>query len=259
MKRALTVAGLVLTSLFVHPQRAAADWWDWLQELSGPGPFHTNTFNAMVDLCPGPPVSTDKEGNVLRENGKVVAKGHFLRDFEFGEKQVQTDQHGSPVATTLPKCFFMDFRRFRNREDDNFIDETVDLNVIELGISVRLHHAIVVGFGGGATQIVTPNHTAWKGVFTGPRLVIKPLLLYGTSQYWANHDWLHLIFGSVKYYVKENTMLGHVRGKDFGLKATDPNYTFDFQNDRVASTGFILDFTDLAIVLLRQTPKFKTR
>jgi hypothetical protein len=53
MRRVLTVLGLFLATLLVSPRPARADFWDWLQEFSGPGPFHARLPNLMFDICPG--------------------------------------------------------------------------------------------------------------------------------------------------------------------------------------------------------------
>jgi hypothetical protein len=238
MRRATSLVGLVLIALIGSARPARADFWDWLQEFSGPGPFHARAPNLMFDICPQ--TTTTSNGDKVR----------FLRDFEIRDED--RSRVGNGDAGQHVTCFFADFRFFENREDDNFGLSGVKLNVVELGASARLHRALVIGFGAGAMQISSSNHTAWKAVFTGPRVVVKPLLLYGSNSFWAQHEKLHLVFGSVKYYFKENIVLGHLQGKDFGLQPGDPGYGFDIQNDRVASTGFIIDATDLIAVGLRK-------
>jgi hypothetical protein len=236
MKRLTHIVGVFLLVTVASPRSARADIWDWLQEFSGPGPFHARGPNLMFDVCPQ--TTTSREAASLP----------FLRDFEVSTEDAQRQERGGQHV----KCFFADFRFFQNRNDDNFGVDNVKLNVFEVGASARLHRAISIGFGAGAMQISTPDHSSWKGVFTGPRVIVKPLLLFGSNDFWANHEKVHLVLGSVKYYMKENIVLGHLRGKDFGLAEGAPNYSFDFTNDRVASTGFIIDATDLIVVTLRR-------
>jgi hypothetical protein len=89
-------------------------------------------------------------------------------------------------------------------------------------------------------------------MLTAPRVVIKPLLIYGSAEYWRKHDRLHLVFSTVKYYLKEDIILGHVTGQDFGAKPGSANAGFDFLNDRVFSTGFVVDVSDVLTLALRK-------
>jgi hypothetical protein len=271
---------ILLIALFMTPRSAKAwDWWDWAQEFSGPGPFHTRKPNLMFDLCLDdaqkfkPQEKTDRNGRTYIEQvpdgDEVTAKDgtkvfvpktdRWLRDFDV---RPDNDKDGRKIGG-VPVCYFADFRFFQNREDDNFFqgrDEdhfglaSVKLDVYEFGVSARLHHAISLGFGGGAMRISTAGHTAWQGVITGPRLIIKPLLIYGSPEFWRRDKHtrvLHLILGSVKYYVKEDIVLGHLTGADFGLSEGSPKFKFDVDGDRQWSTGFIVDLTDFVVTAIR--------
>jgi hypothetical protein len=263
MRRRWSLIVIVVIGLFMVPRPARAwDWWDWAQEFSGPGPFHSRHPNLMFDVClddaqkyksveridNNQQTYTEQVPEVDERNRPVTER--LLRDFDVRpEKTID----GRSI-TGVPLCYFADFRFFQNRDDDNFGVPGVKLDVYEFGVSARLHHAISLGFGGGVMKISTPGHTAWQGVLTGPRVIIKPLLIYGSPEFWRRdkrtRTW-HLILGSVKYYVKEDIVLGHLTGADFGLTNGSPNFKFDVEGDRQFSTGFIVDLTDVLVVSLR--------
>ncbi len=252
MKRAFSVLWMVLLTTLSFPQPARADFWDWLSEFSGPGPFHARYPNLMFDICPGETFAVDKQGKqILNEDG-TPKKNTLLRDFETPLPS-STTKEGVP---RVPKCIYSDLRFFENRPDDNFGVRNVKVDFYQAGVSVRLHHAIGLGFGGGAMRISTPgNPDAWQGMLTAPRVVVKPLLIYGSPEFWERNGWLHLLASSVKYYVKEDIILGHVTGKDFGAPPGSANAEFDFLNDRVFSTGFVVDISDvLALAFGKRKP-----
>lgn len=48
-----------------------------------------------------------------------------------------------------------------------------------------------------------------------------------------------------KFYIKNNVISGTLTGADFGLSPGDANYNFAATHDRVWSSGFVLDFTEV--------------
>jgi hypothetical protein len=223
MKRWLSVAVLVVGTVLWSVQPAYANLWDWLQELSGPGPFHARKPNVMVDLC--------------QENH--VGSGKLTQDF---------DSTKPPVT-----CIFADLRLFANEDDDNFSKNNkigfVHVTLFETGVTANLHRAFSVGFGGGLMKIGTPDHSEYKGVLTAPRVVIRPAVLFGTEQFWKDNKLLYAVLGSVKYYVRANIVLRDLRGDTFGLKQGDPDFDFHTHFERLASAGFIIDATPILAYL----------
>lgn len=214
MKRLLPIACLFVAGLIACPQPAEADLWDFLQEWSGPGPFHTRG-NFMIDLCPGP--SFDK--------------GRLASDFDSRENV---------------KCFFADTRLFVNDLPDNFGNFNVKVSIVEAGAAVRVHRSTEIGFGGGVLRFASRGEEHTRFVLTVPRLVIRPALLYGTPTFWqAQPRGVRLLASVVKFYVKGNVIVGRMQGADFGLTSAEPNFNFDVDNDRVFSTGFIFDVSEL--------------
>ena len=213
MRRAFSLVGLFLIALTAAPRSAEADIWDWLQEFSGPGPFHTRNLNLMVPCT-----------------NEVGVRSEALPQ----------------VDPSNPKpCWYIDYRSFKNNTDqDNFKAGKVELHVFEVGGSVRLHRAIDVGFGGGAMFFNTEKGGKFvRGVLTVPRVQITPAMLFGSSGFWSGHQSRgKTLLKSVKYYLKENIVLGPLDAERFGLSASQSN--FKVTNDRVFSCGFIIDFNE---------------
>lgn len=250
MRRVFSIGGLFLGILLAFPPPARADFWDWLQEFSGPGPFHARGPNLMFDICPGDAKPFDRAtGDTVEATADNTSK-RFLRDFD--EPTLSTLRSAKGIVR-VPKCIYADLRFFQNRDDDNFGVPGVKIDFYQAGLSVRLHHAIGLGFGGGAMRISSPNGPdAWQPMLTAPRVVIKPLLIFGSPEYWRVHGKLHLVLSTVKYYVKEDIILGHVTGTDFGAPPDSPKAAFNVQNDRVFSTGFVIDISDALTLALRK-------
>src|SRR6185312_7873930 len=117
MRRGLSIVGLFLATLLAFPQPARADFWDWLQEFSGPGPFHARLPNLMFDICPGEALPFDVNGRTLPEpatqDERERKQRSFLRDFD--EPTPSTLSRNNVVR--VPKCIYADLRFFQNRED----------------------------------------------------------------------------------------------------------------------------------------------
>lgn len=384
MKRAISVIWLVLLTLVAWPRSAEADLWDFLQEFSGPGPFHTDVFNLMLDLCPqqktegrldtarfstkrflrdfetpgqlttiqtvSTPAGTrtvraaypyQKSPNGYEYYNLTTPSGSTLVDRQFPNQpvvnpsllqlealrgysnifpviKVQPPVPPTPappapppsidrpsilgppsLATNLPQgitsveaflvplpayvwrdstsievpiqnvpkprtsvCLFVDYRRFSNddkdidtpidseRTTDNFGAGVITLRTYEAGLAARLHRSITLGFGLGLMKIhsVRTDTDSYKPLLAGPRVVIRPFLLYGSEDFWNRHPNWYYAAGSVKYYFKENIVIGRLTGEDFGVARE----RFDVRFDRVASTGFVYDASDAVTWLFQR-------
>lgn len=218
MKRALSLVGMALITL-LFPAPARADVWDWLSEFSGPGPFHTRNLNLMTPCVE--------------------------------EIKATSEEAMKPVSVSQPKtCWWVDYRSFTNKPDqDDFRAGRVDIHVTEAGASVKVHRAIDIGFGAGAMFFDSDNGEPFtRAVLTVPRVVITPALLFGSDSDWTTSSSTRLrrlksFAKTVKYYFKENIVLGPLSQEDFGLTPTQSN--FKVTNDRVFSSGFILDLNEI--------------
>ena len=211
MRRTFSLVGLILIALTAAPRSAEADIWDWLQEFSGPGPFHTRVGNVTFKTCPG------------------TFLGKHSWDVPYNPEDPSKN----------PACLYFDVRTFENRDDDNF-GTKVKADVYEVGFERRLHSAIALGFGGGAIHFSGSGISTTKFVLTVPRVEMTPLLLLRSNDYWRSHPVRRKAASLLKYYVRENIVVGTLKSGDFGLKSS----AFDVTNDRVASTGFVVDVSE---------------
>jgi hypothetical protein len=218
VKRALLLAGLVCAGLIGAPRPASAGFMDWLQELSGPGPFNGRAWNAMLDVCP------QREGPL------------FVNELD---------------VNPLVPCIFIDKRRFANLEGDNFGAGRIDVGIWEVGVSAHVHRAVAIGFGFGRIGFSSEGGEKETLVVTAPRIVVKPAMFFGTDAFWKANEPLRIVASIVKFYVKDNIIQGRLTGADFGLQPGDANFNFEVQDDRVWSRGFILDLTESIGFLLR--------
>src|ERR1700674_587616 len=117
MKRSLRLAGVIVVVVLGCARPAQANLWDVLEELSGPGPFHTRApYNLMLNL-----ICTDTK------------------------KRLFTFPEADPAKQ--PTCLFYDERFLRADADTRF--GRVDVLMIETGPYVRLHRTFEVGAGIG--------------------------------------------------------------------------------------------------------------
>jgi len=220
MKRNVPLLGLVLVLIVGFPRPAKAGLWDWVQEWSGPGPFHGSWYNSMWALCPGKITGADNS-----------------------EKRVLNTPYRPDRDNT---CIFFDYRNFKNEDDDNF-PASVSAKFYEVGVSARVHRAVEIGFGLGAVHLSSESGgnavTETKMVLTVPRVAIKPILFFGPPSFWESHHTQRKIASILKFYFKENIIVGEMTAADF---AVDPTVnSFRAKNDHVASLGFNFDVTEL--------------
>ena len=210
MKRVFPLAGLVLVALMASAQPAYADLWDWLQELSGPGPFHTGG-SILGTVCPG--------------------SGPQIRPYE---------------ATSNTPCVFFDFRRFLPSKGDNF-PTRVEVTAYDTGLTWEVRRPVEVGIGVGVIVATGNGKTATRFTLTAPRIAVKPVLLlgdlFGKAKYWETHPKARRFGSILKWYARETVITGRLTAQDLGV--SPDKSTFNAKNDRVASAGFLIDIGEL--------------
>jgi hypothetical protein len=223
MKRFVIVGVLACGGLVASPVPASASLMDWLQELSGPGPFNATNINWIVDVCPS----------------------------KFSE-ETSSGRNIFASAYKRPKfCFFFDHRRLKNDEvGDNFGAGTINVQTFEFGVSAQLHRSLSVGFGLGRIGFKSERDAQpARLLVTIPRIVVKPALIFGDNGFWNDHESLRTVASILNFYIKNNIISGKLTGADFGLSSGEANGNFAVSHDRVWSSGFVLDFTEvLALV-----------
>jgi hypothetical protein len=231
MKRAVVVAALVCLASMAFPAQASASLMDWLQELSGPGPFNAKRLNVIVDLCPA--------------RLKARSSGEHIFASEYEPRDVKDK----------PRiCLFVDNRLFKNDgAGDNFGAGEIDVHAVEFGASARVHRSVSIGFGVGwiGFNAKDRGEKTTKFLVTAPRIVFKPVFIFGSEDFWKDdkHKPLRIVASMFKFYIRNNIICGKLTGADFGLKQGDPNLNFAVRHDRVWSTGFVLDLSELFTLL----------
>jgi len=198
-----------------------------MQEWSGPGPF-------------------DSAGNVL-----ITACGLPAN------VSVQTVTKNGP-------CLFLDARTLKPKNDhddpENFPIK-VTTTFVDAGPTWRLRKvpAIEVGFGAGF-MMAQGDKVAVRPTITAGRGVVKPVLAVAQlcllTQFWickknssslfpetndAKELWKTRWLHTLKFYARENVILGRLNGEDLGAS----NTTYDRKNEFVGSYGFLVDLGEL--------------
>lgn len=222
MKSTLSIVALVFMALISSVRPAQADWLDWMQEWSGPGPFHEGG-SGLFTWCHHP------------------------------FSNLQSDQNTQP-------CTFFDVRRLVTDEPDdgqhlkghteNF-PVKVTAVIVDIGASWRLRKAIDIGVGAGL-MTATGNKTAVRPIFTAPRVVIQPAVIVGyllkkhdqsmfvENPTWSEWSWKRLLHAP-KFYVRGSFIGCNLTGDDLGVPGTTYDRTFEY----VVSRGFYIDIAEL--------------
>lgn len=216
MQRARRLGWLTLILVGLCSRPVEAGLKDWLEELSGPGPFHERDVNLMATLC-----------------------------FDTEKPRVQADDVKKP-------CFFVDFRRLVNDvEKDNFAPTIgeVRVTIADFGLTYRPWVSVPVQFGAGAGFIKfhtepegTTKKDATRFTLVAPRLQITPFELLALIDKINNNTVARNFTRLVKFYANLMVITGRLQGEeDFGVVGS----TFDVKDDWVKSYGFLIDFSEL--------------
>ena len=232
MQRRLTVAAMIVAAVFGFAQSAHASIWDILEELSGPGPFHTDKGNVLVSgFCQG----LIKNG-LEHEPATPFGIPSKVRQFKPGSPA--DVRNAAPLVDILPNtpCFFVDFRTLATDPDEDNFTKEVHAKALEAGVTFPVRTQLEIGAGVGFIRFTTGDVVTPRFTMTPLRVVFKPLLLFPKLR--ENHRYAFL-----KYYVKETVIVGRLRGKDFDV--ADSVFSNDGWSDIVTSAGFVIDVFEL--------------
>ena len=197
-------------------QPAEAGLIDWMEELSGPGPF-TGNGGLVGTICFGGPLKSESESRAAR----IV---------------------GSAPEDKQKPCAYFDFRHLETENDDNFhqFGRTVGATAYDFGATWLLYRPIEVGAGVGFIRFAANDVSATRMTLTGPRVVIKPLLMLTPTRHWGG-TWAR-VASVVKLHARQTIILGNLQASDFGVA---PGLSaFDVDNDQVTSFGVMFDVTE---------------
>jgi len=212
MKRVTTFAAGALMVLLAVASPAEAGMWDWIKELSGPGP-------------------SEGRGNLL---------GTMCFD------PLRTAPWTQPCAFVDWRSFE---NESDNNFPNNVRIEAYDFGVTW---KLHTSGAIEVGAGAGLMRFSSDDRINNSGAqvittkltLTAPRVVLAPIGLFLDK---TDRDFLSNLARVLKLYARYNFISGKLDATDFGVRlGTGPGEsTFSVDGDFVPSYGFIFDLGEL--------------
>jgi hypothetical protein len=198
--------------LLVWAQPARADVWDWLEELSGAGPYHSRGNLSGTLYCNKDSVNGQNLGGWFKPLGR---------------------------DSTKHVCYYADVRLFKANEDNRFKETSIDM--YEAGTMfrpIRDIPAFEVGAGAGFMHMNSGGITSDRFTISFPKVALKPLLLIGPLQTRAHSD----DYGFIQLYFRETRTVHAFSASDF---STQPGviYTPPQNGEVLRSFGFIIDAT----------------
>jgi len=108
---------------------------------------------------------------------------------------------------------------------------------------------VSLGFGVGWIRFNAKARGAETTRFlvTAPRIVLKPAPIFGSKDFWEapGNRKLRTVASVFKFYIRNNIIHGDLTGADFGLREGNANLNFAVRHDRVWSSGFIIDLSEV--------------
>jgi hypothetical protein len=187
------LAAVFVLGLPAPAQAKWAEWWDYLDQLSGPGPFHGGpTISATIVCWHKPP---DRANAAREANFKRAAANPWY-----------------------DPCLFADWRHLDARPASPFGYTAADL--IDFGVSLQISPFFEFGAGVGFAHF----NTYYDGVekpfgVTSPtltpfRVVVKPLKLFRKT--WRDDP----RWGALQFVVRDTIRFGRLTGADFGAPSS---------------------------------------
>lgn len=212
MLRAVRINVLVFLCILISAQTARADIWDWLEDLSGPGPFHSRGNLAGTLYCNKDNVNGQPSGGWFRPLGR---------------------------DSTKHACYYASVRLFKSDADARFAETSIDLyDAGTMFRPIRDIPAFEFGVGAGLMHMNSGDISSNRFTITFPRVALKPLLLIGPLQKSAHSD----DYGFIQLFFQETRTVHGFSGSDF---TTQPGFTYapPPNGEVLKSFGFIVDAT----------------
>jgi len=218
--RRLLAAAVVLGGLMMpRPAYAHAGWWDWLDALSGPGPFSNGV---MVDTRVACRVETDQPAG---ENDAAWAS-YFSNPecFTNSEKVKSYFEIRAGRITTDEKALFADAPNERKGR--------VAAHLVSGLLMRQFDPALAMGAGVGWLWFSGSNVTGHPGrlAFTPISIAFSPLKVFAPSSRKA---------GFIVIHAEEIAVLGRLTARDFDPASKS---SFNTNSDLVSSIAVTLDF-----------------
>jgi hypothetical protein len=198
---------VIVLALWPTGAYAAAGWWAWLEELSGPGPFHGLALGAPV-LCTG------TSGLVLCKPGNEVKRLVFVT--------VSTVSSGHNL-------------RFKDLPDTPDNRREVHALQVSGAYMFRLHPAIDVGFGAGTMRFSGDGFEAlWRLTLVPATAALRPFTLIGK---WEKSPWAQVVRGEFE----TSFVTPGFNASQFGTPAS----TFSVGPEFLTRVAVVIDFGPL--------------
>ena len=132
-RRLVVLLGII--TLWPTAAYAAAGWWAWLEELSGPGPFHGFVLSGPI-LC-------ERDGKLV-QCWRPIPPGT-------SEAEAETLRPKRLVVLSVGSLGSGDNVRFKDEQDT---PDRREVNVLQISglYMFRLHRALDAGFGAGVMR-----------------------------------------------------------------------------------------------------------
>ena len=211
MRWSRLAALVMLVTLWPSAAHAAQGWWAWLEELSGPGPFHGYVLAAPV-LC--------------TRDGVVVPC--WMKQSADGPERL--------LVLSVGRLGSGDNVRFKDLPDTP--DNRREVNVLQISGSYmfRLHPAIDVGFGAGTMRLSGEGFKPlWRFTLIPGTMSVRPLALI--KQWQDNHRWAYIVRGEIE----TSFVTGGFNAADFGSSTS----TFRSGPEFLTRAAVVVDFGSL--------------
>lgn len=209
----------------------AKTWWDYLEALSGPGPFKGKVNLTANVYC---------AGQISNVGGKRERSDTF--------KPPLFDDHPNWLGrSTLPAtlaevsatpCVYFDYAKLEAEGAAARFTFPVQATFLETGLNYRLLHSLEVGAGLGLltfrTQTTATDIVVHRAALTPVRLTLMPLHALPALR---KRSWP----GAFQVYFRQSFIVGALDGEDFGIAADQ----FREESEFVRSFGFRVDVTKL--------------
>jgi hypothetical protein len=220
--RLMRTAG-VLCVLLMIPATAGATWWDWIQEMSGPGPFQAHTVSTMATVCP-------------KEWSNPV-----------GMRPVNSD-----AARPDKACWFIDVRTLSYDPNDGNFPAAVSVLVQTFGLAWPFlkHQTADFGMGLGYMHFIgADNATATRFIFE-PRVTVEPVaavaaLICGSAPTCpvATSPYARFFKFHAEYLLMPQSLSAQQLGVPLGTGTGQSIWSK--QGEAIGSWGFIIDLAEL--------------
>jgi hypothetical protein len=211
----------------------AAGWWDYLEALSGPGPFKGYGWFTLDVFCGGQTRDYAAGEAVGDKLDRLVPNLSALPPGILGRTRPATrgNEHDQP-------CLYIDITHLTSDANRRF-PFPVEATFRESGFSFRLLAPLELGAGLGGLSLHTnaaDDVKLDKSVFMLTPLRVKIFPLYAFRQL-EGRKWP----GLIQVYFRESLLVGHLDGRDFGVSED----VFAEDSEFVRSFGVRIDIGKL--------------